>query len=68
MDNFMAIMNTPTKSGHSPIMVASVYDAVDCLKVLCNYGGIQLFKKDYSAMDCIKLALKYDSKDAYEYI
>ncbi|KAL4445027.1 hypothetical protein ABPG74_018755 [Tetrahymena malaccensis] len=68
VEKYVQIMNMPTKSGHSPLMVGAVYDTVDCLKILFKYGGLQLFKKDCSAMDCIKLAIKYDSKDANDYI
>ncbi|EAS03755.1 ankyrin repeat protein (macronuclear) [Tetrahymena thermophila SB210] len=68
IEKYIQIMNMPTKSGHSPLMVGAVYDTVDCLKILFQYGGLQLFKKDCSAMDCIKLAIKYDSKDANDFI
>ncbi|KAL4494524.1 hypothetical protein ABPG72_004426 [Tetrahymena utriculariae] len=68
VEKYVQVMNMPTKSGHSPLMVGAVYDTVDCLKVLFKYGGLQLFKKDCSAMDCIKLAIKYDSKDASDFI
>lgn len=58
----------PTKSGQSPLMLAAVYDTIDCLKVLFKYGGLYLFKKDCSAMDSVKLAIKYDSKEANDFI
>lgn len=65
---YVRAMNTCTKTGHNLLMLAAVYDTIDCLEVLFKYGGLHLFKKDLSAMDSIKLALKYDSKDASDFI
>jgi ankyrin repeat protein len=66
LDQFAEIVNTQTKEGWSPLMVATIYQALECIKVFIKYGGIKTDLVDNEGKTPLELAEYYGAIYCYE--
>jgi len=65
-NQFTEIVNSQTKEGWSPIMIASIYRAVECVAAFVKYGGIKTDLVDNEGKTPLALAEYYGAIYCYE--
>jgi len=65
-DQFAEIVNTQTKEGWTPLMIAAIYKAVECINVFIKYGGIKTDLVDNEGKTALALAEFYGAIYCYE--
>jgi len=64
--DYVSILNTSSKDGWTPVMVAGIYQSMECLNLLIKYGGIYTDLKDSNGKTASQLAEYYGATACFE--